>query len=838
MWIERITARAFGGLRDQALELGPGLNVIYGPNEAGKTTWHAAIRMALTGVRRGRGSSTREAAALEVQHRPWDDPDRWAVEARIHLADRRIDLVQDLLGKVACRATDVDMGVDVSAEITRPDGTPDASIWLGLDRDAFATTLSVGQGDMLAVADSAAALQEHMQRAAAAHGTDATAAGAIERLREFRRRAIGADTAVAKGPLRTAMRDLAARDEELTEARRRHAAYLEQRAEADAAAHALRDAERRLVLIRLGQAQAAATAARRRADRAAELSARYPSPPSALAGRDELADAVAGALAGWAARPTPGPSAGRSSAVITAELDALPAVPDGETSPDPGILSALRELDLAEEAERATRPEPSAALVAPATTSTGPMPALAAVGLMVAAVVAFLAGATLPALLLAVGAAGIGGWWILRSRGGAPPSAPPSAPIPASGIDRAREARARTAAAGAALATALRGRGVDPSADLRAATDGYQAACRERASVAAVALGADGLRRELEAARAAERLVADAERVAAEADTRLRAVLAQIDPAADRDTPVESVVARLEAWQAEQARAASEVERSIREYEELSGLLDGRAVTDLEADATTAMEKAATLVATAGPGAQPLEADEPEAAAEVERRRNGVASLSGALNVHEAGLTDVASAEEAASAARAQLDRVMDLAGIIDETLALLEAAQRQVHRDLAPVLATAIREWLPTISEGRYVEAGVNPADLSIEVKEGESGAWRQARLLSEGTREQIYLLLRLAMAQHLVTTTESAPMLLDEVTAQADADRKRAILDMLQAIAAERQLVLFTHDDAVLAWAEARLRGNGHRIIRLPGSPDQGAGGPPVIVAIGSEA
>ena len=38
MWIERVTARAFGALRDQSLELGPGLNVIFGPNEAGKTT--------------------------------------------------------------------------------------------------------------------------------------------------------------------------------------------------------------------------------------------------------------------------------------------------------------------------------------------------------------------------------------------------------------------------------------------------------------------------------------------------------------------------------------------------------------------------------------------------------------------------------------------------------------------------------------------------------------------------------------------------------------------------------------------------------------------------------
>jgi uncharacterized protein YhaN len=196
----------------------------------------------------------------------------------------------------------------------------------------------------------------------------------------------------------------------------------------------------------------------------------------------------------------------------------------------------------------------------------------------------------------------------------------------------------------------------------------------------------------------------------------------------------------------------------------------------------------------------------------------------------------VAGAEEAVAAARQRVDQIRELADLVDETLGLLEAAQRRVHRDLAPMLAAAIREWLPILSGGAYVEAGVNPADLSIEVKEGATGAWRQARLLSEGTREQIYLLLRIAMAQHLVTTAETAPLLLDEVTAQADADRRRAILDMLLTMAASRQLVLFTHDETVLAWAEARLSGPSHRIIRLNGRSHAPVPAPAGAVPVGS--
>jgi uncharacterized protein YhaN len=151
-------------------------------------------------------------------------------------------------------------------------------------------------------------------------------------------------------------------------------------------------------------------------------------------------------------------------------------------------------------------------------------------------------------------------------------------------------------------------------------------------------------------------------------------------------------------------------------------------------------------------------------------------------------------------------------------------------------MLAAAIREWLPVLSDGAYVEAGVNPADLSIEVKERATGAWRQARLLSEGTREQIYLLLRIAMAQHLVTTAEAAPMLLDEVTAQADAVRKVAVLDMLRTLATGRQLILFTHDDDVLAWAERHLAGDAHRIIRLDDRVSAPGGAGPTAVPVGS--
>ena len=77
---------------------------------------------------------------------------------------------------------------------------------------------------------------------------------------------------------------------------------------------------------------------------------------------------------------------------------------------------------------------------------------------------------------------------------------------------------------------------------------------------------------------------------------------------------------------------------------------------------------------------------------------------------------------------------------------------------------------------------------------------------------------------------------MLLDEVTVQSDAVRKVAVLDMLLAMAAGRQLVLFTHDDDVLAWAERHLTAAPHRIIRLDVAAQPAAGIGPAAVPVGS--
>ena len=197
-------------------------------------------------------------------------------------------------------------------------------------------------------------------------------------------------------------------------------------------------------------------------------------------------------------------------------------------------------------------------------------------------------------------------------------------------------------------------------------------------------------------------------RAVAEAERSLRGAATSADVPEAVDGPIETVVDGLEAWRTRRAAQAEQAERSIREYEELTGLLDGRTAAELAAEAARLEATAETLTTAAGADAGSADGiDEASAAADVERQRERAASLAGALEVREADLLDVPAAEEAAAAARRRLEQVTELAGLIDETLGLLEAAQRQVHRDLAPLLAAAIRQWLPILSGGAYEEAG-----------------------------------------------------------------------------------------------------------------------------------
>lgn len=366
MRIESVTAHAFGPLVGQSLSLAPGLTVIAGANESAKSSWHAALYSALCGRRRGKGAQTKPERRFVELHRPWNGGD-WRVSAVISLANgHRIELTHDLNGKVDCRALDLDMSRDVSAEVIW-DGSPDGSRWLGLDRKSFAATACVSQAELLTVLAAADGLQEHLQRAAATAGTDATAAAALERLERFAKDQIGVDRVNSVKPLRVALTRLAQADAALVAALRDREEYTrmlqsveDQREAADAAtarvpaceavAQALAElldaandcAAAKQVLStareRLVTHTDVLTKESRRLARAAELDVRFGGrPPVSRMDQEDLARVVETALVTWRAVPVGPALSGPTSVQLRAELAQLPAPPVGDQAVDPKV---------------------------------------------------------------------------------------------------------------------------------------------------------------------------------------------------------------------------------------------------------------------------------------------------------------------------------------------------------------------------------------------------------------------------------------------------------------------------------------------------------------------
>ncbi len=71
MIIKELTLNNFGKFSDHQFTFGNGLNVIYGPNEAGKTTIYQAMGALLFGLEKQRGRSARTDAYTTYQ--PWDN---------------------------------------------------------------------------------------------------------------------------------------------------------------------------------------------------------------------------------------------------------------------------------------------------------------------------------------------------------------------------------------------------------------------------------------------------------------------------------------------------------------------------------------------------------------------------------------------------------------------------------------------------------------------------------------------------------------------------------------------------------------------------------------------
>ena len=148
----------------------------------------------------------------------------------------------------------------------------------------------------------------------------------------------------------------------------------------------------------------------------------------------------------------------------------------------------------------------------------------------------------------------------------------------------------------------------------------------------------------------------------------------------------------------------------------------------------------------------------------------------------------------------AQLDTLNTRIAALEETYSALEfamntlsAASTELQRRFAPRIAKRAQELFSRLTDGRYDRLSL-AEDLTVHAGAADETTLHSALWRSEGTTDQLYLALRLAVSQEL---TPEAPFILDDALVRFDDTRLTKALGILEEAAADRQVILFTCQD-----------------------------------------
>jgi uncharacterized protein YhaN len=119
-----------------------------------------------------------------------------------------------------------------------------------------------------------------------------------------------------------------------------------------------------------------------------------------------------------------------------------------------------------------------------------------------------------------------------------------------------------------------------------------------------------------------------------------------------------------------------------------------------------------------------------------------------------------------------------------------LTQAKLELQRRFAPQIVKRAKELMSQLTCGRYDKLGLKE-DLSITAGAGEEDVVRDILWRSDGTVDQLYLALRLAVAEALAP---DAPLVLDDALVRFDDTRLKAALQVLKDFAQDRQVLVFT--------------------------------------------
>ncbi len=268
MRLRSLRIDGFGRLAERRFDFAPGLNVVVGPNEAGKSTLAAAIVASLYGCRRGD----------KDRWRPWSGG-AYATSLRYETSDGASWEVQRAfeLDAKGVRVYDAD-GADAAARVGAGKTLNPGEAHLRISHDVFVQTACARQRAVGLESGSAGDVSTALAQALDGGPKEDAALGALARLDAALRGYVGTGRAFKNAPLKKLREVEAAQARAGDEARRALAALAAlreniaaERAQRDRDASAAAELERRARSLRAAHIRARLTALKEHRDEVAEL---------------------------------------------------------------------------------------------------------------------------------------------------------------------------------------------------------------------------------------------------------------------------------------------------------------------------------------------------------------------------------------------------------------------------------------------------------------------------------------------------------------------------------------------------------------------------------------
>ncbi len=247
-----------------------------------------------------------------------------------------------------------------------------------------------------------------------------------------------------------------------------------------------------------------------------------------------------------------------------------------------------------------------------------------------------------------------------------------------------------------------------------------------------------------------------------------------------------------------------------------------------DTEASLAKIGAGTSIADLGKRAAEIDADElPDRTAslrrDIEERINpGINNISQVIGEESTRLSEMDGRADAAVLAE-KMEQELAVIRRLSEQYTRVKLASKILQREIEryreehqdPVLKLA-SDYFRDLTLGSFsgLRTDVDDRGEPMLVGERPEGERLTVDKMSSGTRDQLYLSLRLATLEWRLETSEPMPFIVDDILINFDDDRSRATLSVLGEVSRRNQVILFTHHRRIV---EQAMNIKGDRTIQI---------------------